>query len=228
MNSLNATETADSSFLAIPATDRPPTCGGPIPAKCLPSSLTSSWDSLYATMLGLMNDDNTLLVRNSQLQAQPFGTPIDMNALSYFTSFYGQDTWRIRPSLTLTYGLSYSFQTPYNFVESGRGYAGQCLPTTKSSRALTYLQNKLSRRAAGTDLQSTARLRAGRAVSADRAFTTPTMATWLRAPLWHGVRITTAAFLEKCWAVGRTVFPRRIRNLLQPPQQRRQRSHCRV
>ena len=54
--------------------------------------MTSSWDSLYTTTLGLMNDDNTFLVRNGQLQAQPFGTPIYMDALSYFTSFYGQDT----------------------------------------------------------------------------------------------------------------------------------------
>lgn len=115
VNSLDATTTADSSFLVIPTADRPPTCGGSISANCLPSSQTSTWDSLYAAVLGLMNDDNTLLVRNSQLQAQPFGTFIDMNALSYFTSFYGQDTWRIRPTLTLTYGLNYSFQTPQNF-----------------------------------------------------------------------------------------------------------------
>ncbi|HKE27684.1 MAG TPA: carboxypeptidase-like regulatory domain-containing protein [Bryobacteraceae bacterium] len=115
VNSLNATTTADSSFLVIPAADRPPACGGSLTTQCLPSSQTSTWDSLYATVLGLMNDNNTLLVRNSQLQPQPFGTFIDMNALSYYTSFYGQDTWRIRPSLTLTYGLSYSFQSPQNF-----------------------------------------------------------------------------------------------------------------
>lgn len=115
VNSLNATTTADSSFLAIPAADRPPTCSSAITSQCIASSQTSTWDSLYASVLGLMNDNNTLLVRNSQLQPQPFGTFIDMNALSYFASFYGQDTWRIRPSLTLTYGLSYSFQTPQNF-----------------------------------------------------------------------------------------------------------------
>lgn len=105
VNSLNATTTADSSFLVIPAADRPPTCGGAVTAMCIPSSQTSTWDSLYATVLGMMNDNNTLLVRNSQLQPQPFGTFIDMNALSYYASFYGQDTWRIWPSLTLTYGL---------------------------------------------------------------------------------------------------------------------------
>ncbi len=115
VNALNATETADSSFLVVPTADRPPTCSGTLTTNCILSSQTSSWDSLYTTVLGLMNDDNTFLVRNGQLQPQPFGTPIAMNALSYFTSFYAQDTWRIRPSLTLNYGLSYSWQTPYNF-----------------------------------------------------------------------------------------------------------------
>ena len=90
-----------------------------------------------------MNDDNTLLVRNSQLQAQPFGTYIDMNALSYFTSFYGQDTWRIRPTLTLTYGLSYSFQTPNNF---GNREETMLVNTTNNQpiSGLSYLQAKLS------------------------------------------------------------------------------------
>jgi hypothetical protein len=75
VNSLNATEIADTSFLVIPAADRPPTCSGSLTTLCLPSPLVSTWDSLCATVLGLMNDDNTFLVRNGQLQAQPFGTP---------------------------------------------------------------------------------------------------------------------------------------------------------
>ena len=148
VNSLNATETADSSFLVIPAADRPPTCSSTLTANCLPSSLSSSWDSLYATTLGLLNDDNTFLVRNGQLQAQPFGTPIYMNALSYFTSFYGQDTWRIRPSLTFTYGLSYSWQTPYNFSNQE-----EALLVDASNKQvlspLTYIQTKASAAAQG-------------------------------------------------------------------------------
>ncbi len=143
VNSLNATETADSSFLVIPAADRPPTCSSALTTSCLPSSVTSSWDSLYATTLGLMNDDNTFLVRNGQLQAQPFGTPIYMNALSYFASFYYQDVWRIRPSLTLTYGLSYSWQTPYNLSNQEEALLVNAANSQVLS-PLTYLQNKLS------------------------------------------------------------------------------------
>lgn len=141
VNSLNATETADSSFLVIPAADRPPTCAGTLTTNCLPSSLSSTWDSLYASVLGLMNDDNTFLVRNGQLQPQPFGTPIYMDALSYFTSFYAQDTWRIAPSLTLTYGLSYSFQTPYNFANQEEALLVDA-SNNKILSPLAYIQAK--------------------------------------------------------------------------------------
>lgn len=144
VNSLDATETADSSFLVVPAADRPPTCAGSLNTNCLPSSVTSSWDSLYTTVLGLMNDDNTFLVRNGQLQAQPFGTPIYMNALSYASSFYSQDTWRIRPSLTLTYGLSYSFQTPYNFSNQEEALLVNASAGNQILSPLAYLQNKLN------------------------------------------------------------------------------------
>jgi Carboxypeptidase regulatory-like domain len=148
VNSLNATTTADSSFLVIPAADRPPTCGGSVAAQCLPSSVTSTWDSLYASVLGLMNDDNTLLVRNAQLQAQPFGTFINMNALSYYTSFYGQDTWRIRPTLTFTYGLAYSFQTPYNFANQEETLLVNAT-TGQPISGKAYLQDKFNAANAG-------------------------------------------------------------------------------
>ncbi len=143
VNSLNATETADSSFLVVPAADRPPTCSSSLTVNCLPSSLAATWDSLYTSVLGLMNDDNTFLVRNGQLQAQPFGTPIYMDAVSYFTSFYGQDTWRIRPSLTLTYGLSYSWQTPYNFSNQEEALLVNAANNQILS-PVSYLQAKLA------------------------------------------------------------------------------------
>jgi hypothetical protein len=105
--------------------------------------MTSTWDSLYATTLGLMNDDNTFLVRNGQLAAQPFGTPLYMNALSYFSSYYAQDTWRITPSLTVTLGLSYSFQTPYTFSNSEEALLVNASNNQVLS-PLTYLQTKLA------------------------------------------------------------------------------------
>ncbi len=143
VNSLNATTTADSSFLNIPAADRPPSCSGAVTTNCLTSSAVTTWDSLYATALGLMNDNNTFLVRNGQLQAQPFGTAIDMNALGYSYSAYGQDTWRIRPSLTLTYGLSYSIQTPFNFTNQEEAFLVNA-SNNQIISAASYLQQKLA------------------------------------------------------------------------------------
>ena len=64
-----------------------------------------------------------------------------MNALSYFTSFYAQDTWRIRPSLTLTYGLSYSWQTPYNFSNQEEALLVNATSNQLIS-PLSYLQQK--------------------------------------------------------------------------------------
>src|ERR1700722_12526322 len=56
---------------------------------------------------------------------------------------HGQDTWRIRPTLTLTYGLSYSFQTPNNF---GNRAETMLVNTTNNQpiSGLAYLQAKLS------------------------------------------------------------------------------------
>jgi len=143
VNSLNATETADSSFLVIPPADRPPTCGGAVAALCLPSSAVATWDSLYTTELGLMNDNNVLLVRNGQLQSQPFGTAIYMDASGYFSSYYAQDTWRIRPTLTLNYGLAYSFQTPYTFANQEEALVVNTA-TGQVISAKSYLQQKFA------------------------------------------------------------------------------------
>jgi len=148
VNSLNATETADSSFLVVPAADRPPTCSSSLTTNCLPSGVVGAWDSLYTTALGMMNDDNTFLVRNAQLQAQPFGTAINMDALSYFYSFYAQDTWRIRRSLTLTYGLSYSWQTPFTFSNQEEAFVVDAA-TNKIISPLQYTQTKASAAAQG-------------------------------------------------------------------------------
>ncbi len=116
VNSLDAIINAQT-YLSLPASDQPATCTTTLTTNCLPAASLSTWNSLYTGVLGMMDNDNTFLVRNGQLQAQPFGTALVMNTHSNAAYFYGQDTWRLRPSLTLTYGLSYGFQTPYTFSD---------------------------------------------------------------------------------------------------------------
>jgi hypothetical protein len=148
VNSLNGTETADSSYLDIVAADRPMPCATSTSANCLPSGSSSTWDSLYASTLGMMNDDNTFIVRNAATQAQPIGTLVHMNALAYAPSFYAQDTWRVVPSVTLTYGLSYSWQTPYNFANQAESLLVNAANDQPIS-ATTYLQQRVASAEAG-------------------------------------------------------------------------------
>jgi hypothetical protein len=103
---------AGATFLSLPNTDRPPTCGSGITANCLPSSAATHWDELYAGALGLLDNVSVLSVRDGQLKPLPFGTPLSNNTVQYATFFYGQDTFRITNALTMTYGLSYGWQTP--------------------------------------------------------------------------------------------------------------------
>ena len=42
----------------------------------------------------------------------PLGTDLVTDTKMRYYQFHFEDTWRMRPSLTLTYGLTYSWLTP--------------------------------------------------------------------------------------------------------------------
>jgi Carboxypeptidase regulatory-like domain len=95
------------------AANRPPACGGAITTFCLNSAADiQAWDRLYTASLGIVDNISVLAVRDGSLSPKPFGTPLISNANMQAYNFYGQDTWRFKPSLTLTYGLTYGWQTP--------------------------------------------------------------------------------------------------------------------
>jgi Carboxypeptidase regulatory-like domain len=96
----------------IPGVNRPPACTTAGQTFCLQSADIQKWDRLYAATLGIVDNVNVLAVRDGSLNAQPFGTPLIANANMQAYDFYAQDTWRFRPTFTLTYGLAYGWQTP--------------------------------------------------------------------------------------------------------------------
>jgi hypothetical protein len=104
--------TVDSgNFLQIPAVNRPPTCSASIGTSCLQSNDLSNWNRYYASALGMIDNVNILAARDSQLNPLPFGTNLINHTNEFATYFYWQDTWRVTRSLTLTFGLSYGWQT---------------------------------------------------------------------------------------------------------------------
>jgi hypothetical protein len=97
--------------LQIPASLRPPTCNGSTTVNCLQPADAQQWDRLYAGALGLVDNINILAVRGLTFNPLTPGAPIVADTRLYAPEFYFQDVWRARPSLTLTYGLSYGWQT---------------------------------------------------------------------------------------------------------------------
>lgn len=100
------------AFLSIPAANAPPTCGGAITANCLTAAEVPQWNELYAASLGLVDNTSIFAVRDGSLNPLPFGTPLSNNTVQNQFFFYGQDVYRVTNSLTVTYGLSYGWQSP--------------------------------------------------------------------------------------------------------------------
>lgn len=112
ITSLVAQIDGDQTYLtSFTQADRPLTCSSAVTANCIPSSQLTNWDRYYASLLGLVDNVSVLAVRNSNLQPQPFGTFLRDVTNQWAPYFYAQDSWRIRPDLTLYYGLSYGWQT---------------------------------------------------------------------------------------------------------------------
>ncbi len=100
-----------ASYLTIPAVNTPVTCSTTVTSNCLLASQITNYGRYYATALGLVDNIQVLEARNAQLQPQPFGTFLRDVTNQWATYFYAQDSWRVRPSLTLYYGLSYGWQS---------------------------------------------------------------------------------------------------------------------
>jgi hypothetical protein len=79
----------------------------------LPSSQVSTYNQLYAEVLGLVSQTQVLLTRSGQnLTLNPVGDPIHIHAVLPKYDLYASDSWHIKPSLTLTYGLAYVIDMP--------------------------------------------------------------------------------------------------------------------
>lgn len=103
---------SSGTFLSIPAANRPPTCSGSITTNCLRPQDVGRWDDLYAATLGLVDNVNIVGARDGSLNPLPFGTDLITDTNMYYFQFHLQDTWRMSSTVTLTYGLTYSWLTP--------------------------------------------------------------------------------------------------------------------
>jgi hypothetical protein len=77
------------------------------------SANNSTYAALYSEVLGLVGQPQVAYIRaGNNLALQPYGSSaFDKASIPYY-SFYAGDTWKIRPSLTLSYSLGYTIEMP--------------------------------------------------------------------------------------------------------------------
>lgn len=91
-------------------------------------------------LVGVVAQVNATYNRNKLGEAMAEGTPVARRYKSWEMEYYGQDSWRVKPNLTLTFGLRYSLlQPPYE------ANGVQVQPTTDMSQ--WYLNRYLAMQA---------------------------------------------------------------------------------
>jgi hypothetical protein len=79
----------------------------------LPSSQVSNWEKYYTEVLGIVDQPQQLFTRSgANLTLNPVGTPMFDKSTIPSYNLYVTDSWHIKPTLTLTYGLGYQVEMP--------------------------------------------------------------------------------------------------------------------
>ena len=85
--------------------------GIPIPAS-VKSSDKSTYRRAYISALGLVDSATQVLTRAGDLSPQPAGSTITQKENVNAYELYFGDTWRLTPSFTVSYGLTWGVQMP--------------------------------------------------------------------------------------------------------------------
>ncbi len=79
----------------------------------VPTSQQTNFNGYYAYVLGLVSQSQLVYTRTgSNLALGPIGSSaVATSTIPYYNSYFA-DTWHIKPSVTLSYGLSYQLEMP--------------------------------------------------------------------------------------------------------------------
>lgn len=79
----------------------------------VPAANQQNFQNLYAEVLGLVNQPQVAYTRSgANLTIQPVGSAAYDQSIIPTYNLYALDTWHIKPSLTLTYGLGWALELP--------------------------------------------------------------------------------------------------------------------
>ena len=91
----------------------PLACSSTVTTGCLPSTSVGTWNGLYAETLGMVDNASIVATRTgANLTLNPLGTPLASYQIVDTYSLYFNDAWKIKPNLTVNYGLNWGAQMP--------------------------------------------------------------------------------------------------------------------
>jgi hypothetical protein len=92
----------------------PQTCGseGASATNCMASSAIGSYEGNVAQLMGIMNQDEQVFVRGGNNFALTGANTLEDHSIIDSYSLYFTDSWKIRPNLTLNYGLEWGTTMP--------------------------------------------------------------------------------------------------------------------
>ncbi len=79
----------------------------------MPASQQSNFNSYYSYVMGMVSQSQLVYTRSgSNLQLGPIGASALAQSVIPFYNSYFTDTWHVKPSVTISYGLSYQLEMP--------------------------------------------------------------------------------------------------------------------
>ena len=79
----------------------------------VPSAQRNAYANLASEVLGMVGLPQVAYARaGADLKLQPVGSSAFDQSVIKFYNLYISDTWRVKPSLTINYGLGYAYETP--------------------------------------------------------------------------------------------------------------------
>ena len=92
---------------------QPIPCSATLSSGCLPASEVGSWNEAYSELAGIVDSTSIVASRTgANLTANPPGSPVRSLIHDPSYGLYFNDSWKIKPNLTLTYGLNWTIQMP--------------------------------------------------------------------------------------------------------------------
>jgi hypothetical protein len=109
-NFLPTAGVANKSICGDPGAPPAANCGYTFPAVA--SSFNTGYDYPFMALLGSVTQVDALYNYKADGSVLAQGTPLSRHFATNSYEFYAQDSWKVKPNLTVTYGLRYSLPSP--------------------------------------------------------------------------------------------------------------------